>query len=204
MKLSHDIFRRLQPKENIHLGDLRKSLGNWLLFSHQEKVCASFPDALISSSLLGLFLEETLTSPSVNHSVLLACQREVGLTHLSPAPQLCLAGGIWQLTTASTPCRAAEANLHHCCSLSLWGSPHKGEPEGRVSCNAPSACGERIWVPAALWKEGCEVSRVSPERWVHMGSSLDRAGSNERFSAPSGFDLGNVKMKNELFQAYPA
>lgn len=94
MKLLHDIFRRLQPKENIHLGDLREGLGNWLLFSHPENVCASFSVALISSSLLSLFLEEILTFPPVNHSVLLACQRKVGLTHLSPAPQLCLAGGI--------------------------------------------------------------------------------------------------------------
>ena len=94
MKLLRAVFRRLQPKENIHLGDLWKSLGNWLLFSHQDKVCASFSDALISSSLLGLFLEETLTSPPVNHSILLACQREIGLTHLSPAPKLCLEGGI--------------------------------------------------------------------------------------------------------------
>lgn len=76
MKLFHDIFRRLQPKENIHLGDLQMSLENWLLFSHQENICASFSGALISSSLLGVFLEETGMSLLVNHSVLLAGQRE--------------------------------------------------------------------------------------------------------------------------------
>lgn len=121
----NDIFISL-GKENIHQGDLWKSLENWLQFSHRENVCASFSGALISSSLLGVFLEETGMSPLVNHSVLLAGQREVGPMHLNPEPKSYPAGVMCCLPAASAPLWAAEATPNHCCSLGSWCSPHKG------------------------------------------------------------------------------
>lgn len=86
------------------------------------------------------------TSSPVNHSILLACQSEVGPTHINPEPKSCLVGVTWGLPAAGAPLPGRSRNS--CCSVpSAHGAdPTRGNPKDVASRTSPLALDRRAVV----------------------------------------------------------